>query len=147
MLPVLRDVKQRVGAAVQSAIWSAVCGIAAIVMVAFLLAALFIWLDRNLGDVAACLVFAGLFLLCALVAGGVAAGIRRREARLAEIRAQNAAATWRDPAMISAALQVGRTLGLKRAAPLMALGAAALGLLLSRLWSRQKEDADRGAET
>lgn len=138
MLAIVRDVKQRINAAVQSAAWSAAAVIAAVVMAGFLCAALFVWIESLLGRLAACLVLAGLFLLVAIVSTLVAAGIRRDEARRAALQAQNVGAMWCDPAMISAGLKLGRALGLKRMAPLAIIGAFLIGLVLSRSTRRRE---------
>jgi hypothetical protein len=139
---IVRDIKQRINAAVQTAIWNGIAGVAALVMFGFLCAALFVWLEHLYGSLYACLLLAGLFFLVAVVALLVAAGIRRREARLAELRARRTANMWRDPAMLSTGLQFARTMGLKRTAPVLVLGAAALGLVLSRLALGRRDGDD-----
>ena len=61
--------------------------------------------------------------------------LRQRQARLARARAQanQAAGQWlRDPVVVTTALQLARTLGLRRAAPMLLLGAFVVGLVLSR---------------
>jgi putative superfamily III holin-X len=138
---IIRDLKQRINATIQSVVWTALAGIFALVVAGFLCAALFVWIESFLGTLIACLVLAGLFLLLAIVCVLVASGIRRAEARRAELRAQSMAALWRDPAVISAGLKLGRQLGLKRAAPVAMLGAFVIGLLLSRA-SRRQASAD-----
>ena len=145
MLPIIRDLRHRISATLQSAASSAVAGVAALVMVGFLCAALFVWVKSLLGGLIACLVLAGLFLLLAIISALVGAGIRRAEARRAELRAESLGSMWRDPAVISAGLKLGRTLGLRRAAPLAIIAAFVIGVLLSRT-SRRQENAEHGAE-
>ena len=141
MASIIRDLKQRISATIQSVVWTALAGVLALIMAGFLCAALFVWIERPLGTLTACLVLAGLFLLLAIVSVLVASGVRRAEARRAELRAHGMAALWRDPAVISAGLKLGRQLGLKRAAPVAMLGAFVIGLLLSRA-SRRQASAD-----
>jgi hypothetical protein len=135
VLPGVRDLKERLDTAVKTSAWSAVAGAAALTMLGFLCAALFLYLQNSRGPIVACLVLAGAFLLVVLIAIAAIALVRQRHARLARARAQanQAAAHWlRDPVVVTTALQVARTLGFRRAAPVLLLGAFMLGLVLSR---------------
>ena len=135
MLPGVRDLKERLDAAVKTSAWSAVAVAAALTMLGFLCAALFLYLQNWRGPIVACLILAGAFLLVALIAIAAIALLRQRQARLARARAQanQAAGQWlRDPVVLTTALQVARTLGLRRAAPLLLVGAFVVGLVLSR---------------
>jgi hypothetical protein len=142
---IIKDLKQRIGAVVQSAVWTGLAGVFGLVMAGFLCAALFVWIQSLWGGLAACLLLAGLFLLLAIGSLLIAGGIRRAEARRAALRAQSMAVMWRDPAVISAGLRLGRQLGLKRAAPLALLGAFVIGLVMSRS-ARRQAGADPDAE-
>lgn len=135
MLPGVRDLRERLDAAVKTSAWSVVAAAAALTMLGFLCAALFLYLQDSRGPIVACLILAGVFLLVVLIAIAVIALLRRRQARQARARAQanQAAAHWlRDPVVITTALQVARTLGFRRAAPVLLLGAFMMGLMLSR---------------
>jgi hypothetical protein len=135
VLPGVRDLKERLDAAVKTSAWSAVAVAAALTMLGFLCAALFLYLQSSRGPIVACLVLAGAFLLVVLIAIAAIALVRQRQARLARARAQanQAAAHWlRDPVVVTTALQVARTLGFRRAAPVLLLGAFMMGLVLSR---------------
>ncbi len=135
MLPAVRDLKERLDAAVKTSAWSVVAGLAALVMLGFLCAALFLYLQDWRGPIVACLILAGAFLLVVLIAVAAIALVRQRQARLARVRAEANRATgqWlRDPVVMTTALQVARTLGLRRAAPVLLLGAFVVGLVLSR---------------
>ena len=136
MLPGVRDLKERLDAAVKTSAWSAVAAAAGLVMLGFLCAALFLYLQDWRGPIVACLLLAGAFLLVVLIAISAIAIVRQRQARLARARAianQAAASQWlRDPMVVTTALQVARTLGLRRAAPVLLLGAFVVGLVLSR---------------
>jgi MFS family permease len=135
VLPGVRDLKERLDAAVKTSAWSAVAGAAALTMLGFLCAALFLYLQNWRGPIVACLILAGVFLLVVLIAIVAIALVRQRQARLARARAQanQAAGQWlRDPVVVTTALQLARTLGLRRAAPLLLVGAFVVGLVLSR---------------
>jgi hypothetical protein len=136
VLPGVRDLKERLDAAVKTSAWSAVAGLAALIMLGFLCAALFLYLQDWRGPIVACLILAGGFLVVVLIAVTAIALVRQRQARLARARAQQAnqaAGQWlRDPVVMTTALQVARTLGLRRAAPVLLLGAFVMGLVLSR---------------
>lgn len=135
MLPAVRDLKERLDAALKTSAWSAVAGLAALVMLGFLCAALFLYLQHWRGAIVACLILAGAFLLVVLIAVAAIAVVRQRQERLARARAEanRAAGQWlRDPVVMTTALQVARTLGLRRAAPVLLLGAFIVGLVLSR---------------
>ena len=135
MLPAVKDIKERLDAALKTSAWSAVAGLAALVMLGFLCAALFLYLQHWRGAIVACLILAGAFLLVVLIAVAAIAVVRQRQERLARARAEanRAAGQWlRDPVVMTTALQVARTLGLRRAAPVLLLGAFIVGLVLSR---------------
>jgi heme/copper-type cytochrome/quinol oxidase subunit 2 len=135
VLPGVRDLRERLDAAVKTSAWSVVAAAAALTMLGFLCAALFLYLQDSHGPIVACLILAGVFLLVVLIAIAVIVLLRQRQARQARARAQanQAAAHWlRDPVVITTALQVARTLGFRRAAPVLLLGAFMMGLMLSR---------------
>ncbi len=134
MLPALGDVKAKLDAAVKSAAFGAIAGVACTIVLAFLCAALFVFVEDHYGTIIACLVLAGLFLLLAIVAVVGLLLVQRRERQRAARRAREAAASavWRDPAIVSMGLQIGKALGFKRAAPIVVLGAFVVGLILSR---------------
>jgi protein-S-isoprenylcysteine O-methyltransferase Ste14 len=145
VLPGVRDLRERLDAAVKTSAWSAVAAAAALVMLGFLSAALFLYLQNWRGPIVACLILAGAFLLVILIAVAAIALVRQRQARLARARAQanQAAGQWlRDPMVVATALQVARTLGLRRAAPVLLLGAFVVGLLLSRTSAKTAHPAD-----
>lgn len=148
MLPGVRDLRERLDAAVKTSAWSVVAGAAALTMLGFLCAALFLYLQNWRGSIVACLILAGAFLLVVLIAITAVALVRRRQARLARARAQanQAAGNWlRDPMVVTTALQVARTLGFRRAAPVLLLGAFVMGLVLSR--TAQKTAPPAGPES
>lgn len=139
MLPGVRDLKERLDAAVKTSIWTLVAAAAGAVVLGFLCAALFLYLQDWRGSIIACLILAGAFFLIVVVAMIAIAGVRHRQERLARARAQASQGTGqllRDPVVMTTALQVARTLGLRRAAPILLLGAFVVGLVLSRSTTR-----------
>ena len=93
MLPGVRDLKERLDAAVKTSAWSVVAAAAALTMLGFLCAALFLYLQDSHGPIVACLILAGVFLLVVLIAIAVIVLLRRRQAR-ARAQANQAAAHW-----------------------------------------------------
>ena len=145
MLAAVRDVKERLDAAVKTTAWSGVAAAAGLVMLGFLCAALFLWLQAWRGPIIACLILAGVFLLVVVTAATVIAVVRRRQAERARARAAQAAqvAHWmRDPVIVTTALQVGKALGFRRAAPVLLLSAFIIGLVLSRTSVKSAHGAD-----
>ena len=144
MFPVVRDVKDRIDTAMKAG-WCAIAGAAALVMLGFFCAALFLLMAERNGPIVACLVLGGIFLLIIIIAAIAFANIRRRRAQRGRLACANASARWwRDPAVIAAGLQIGRTLGaVGRALPLVLLGAFAMGLVLSRPGGRSPRPAAR----
>ena len=136
LFPGWTEVRVRLDAGMKTLIWSLIATSAAVVAIGLLCAALFIWIDGHFGPIWACLALGGVFLLVAGIALVVIGSIRRRQARMLAARKQSAATLLRDPAVLTLALQIGRTLGLKRAIPLALLGAFVVGIVLSRPTSR-----------
>jgi hypothetical protein len=138
-LPGWTEVKGRLDAGVKALIWGVIAASAAAAAVGLLCAALFIWIDGRFGPIWACVALAGVFLLVVCIAIAVIVSIRRRQARMLAVRRQSAATLLRDPEVLTLALQVGRTLGFKRALPLALLGAFLVGVVLSRSASRDRK--------
>jgi hypothetical protein len=138
-LPGWTEFKGRLDAGMKALIWVAIATSAAAAAVGLLCAALFIWIDGRFGPIWACVALAGGFLLVVCIAIAVIVSIRRRQARMLAIRKQSAATLLRDPEILTLALQVSRTLGLKRALPLVLVGAFLVGVVLSRSAARNRE--------
>ena len=88
MFPVVRDVKQRIDTAVKVTGWCAIAGAAALVMLGFFCAALFLWMAERNGPIVACLVLGGIFLLIIIIAAIAFANVRRRRAQRARFACQ-----------------------------------------------------------
>jgi hypothetical protein len=142
VFPVVRDVNDRIGTAMKATGWCVIAGVAALVMLGFFCAALFLWMAERHGPIVACLVLGGIFLLIMMIAAIAFANVRRRRAQRARLaRADAVAQRWRDPAVIATGLQIARTLGVGRALPLVLLAAFAMGLVLSRPGALRSESS------
>jgi hypothetical protein len=116
---------------------AAAAGLALSVAAVFLCAAAFIYLQQTYGTIQACLAGAGLFFVVTLIA--VAAYVARRNQARARDKARAAAnaksaaqSLLADPMLMTVAMQVIRTVGIKRLVPILAVGGLALGLFASR---------------
>jgi hypothetical protein len=107
-----------------------VAATAAMVAFVFFVFAAFIWLAERYTPLTAALVLAAGFLLLAILCALLAVIFQRRTSEQAKqalaVRSQS---PLLDPGMIGIMLQIGRAIGLRRIAPLVAAGflAAALG--------------------
>ena len=131
--------KERIEAAIRTAILGSIAAAAGVVAFAFGAISLFFWTQQRYDTIVAGGALAGLFLLVALTALLTLAIMRRRarKARKAEEAAQaRAAPGWlADPANILIALQIARSIGFGRLIPIAligAAGAAAAGLFSDR---------------
>jgi hypothetical protein len=132
--------------AMASAACYGIAGIAGAVALAFALAALFSWLAGLYGTIAACLIIAGGFIVLALVPVLVLMSIQRREEqRIAAAAARARSAQWFSPATLTIALQAARMVGKNRNIAAGAVGALALGWLVSQLVAGDA-DADQQDE-
>lgn len=122
---------------------------AVLCMVAFLIAACFIWISTLLDPLTAALIMAGGFLFIAIIMVVSCLIIRRR----AVTRARQALASrrnqpWLDPAILSIGYQVGRSLGWRKFALLGAVAVLAAGV--GREWfthsAAADDDGDKGTD-
>jgi hypothetical protein len=130
---IVDDVKASTRTALQLSSLALVIAVASFIAIAFLCAAAFVAVLESYGLVQACLAGAAIFVVVAVLAV-VAYSVRSRKAakRAAEKPKPVAYAALADPAVVAIALQVARTIGMKRLIPLLAVGGIALGLLASR---------------
>jgi hypothetical protein len=121
-------VKERIDAAVRAIVYGSIAAAAG--MAAFLLLAIaaFIWTQQHYDTIIACGAVGGLFLLVALIALLALAISRRRAAKVKRESAANAVPAWlADPAILIAATQVVRSVGVGRLLSIVVAGAAAFG--------------------
>lgn len=105
--------------------------------------AAFIWLADRYSPLTAALVLAAFFLLvtiAALIACQIAHGRTVEQARLA--LAARAQTPWLDPKYFGVALQVGRSIGMRRLVPLIGVGLLAAGL--AKEWAGKPDGEDQG---
>ncbi len=116
------------------------CAIALFITTGFLCAAGFVVVLDRYGLPEACLAGAAVFFILTLITA-LAYMLYEREVRreAAEAEKSTLAAALSDPAMITVALQVARTVGFKRLVPLLAIAGVALGLSAHR----RREGADQ----
>jgi hypothetical protein len=109
------------------------CTIALFITTAFLCAAIFVVVLDRYGLAEACLAGAAVFFALTLITA-LAYVLYKRETRREAVEAEKSAfaAALSDPAMITVALQVARTIGFKRLVPLLAIAGVAFGLSASR---------------
>ncbi len=131
----IANLKHKLDLAVKSTIVGVVACACVLIALAFFCAALFLWLAERYGAIAAALVLGGVFTILALVAVIVILILRRRTPPPPPPRK---AAWWADPVLLATALDITRTLGRKRLATAVLVGAFAVGMLLQV--SRKRED-------
>ncbi|MCA1451937.1 phage holin family protein [Bradyrhizobium sp. BRP22] len=129
----VHDVREQAGNAMRLTSLALVMAVTALIALAFLCAAFFVWVQQNYGPIWACLACAAIFVVVALIAAGMYVA-RKRQMRL---RAEEMARAARqsllsNPAMIATGLQLVRAIGVKRLVPILAVGGLALGLMASR---------------
>jgi hypothetical protein len=126
--------KDRVSASVQSVIWLAVAGLAAVIAVGFLLAALHTWLAIWYGPIQASLAFAGAFLLIAIIVYVATLIRKRRAAHRMKLQKERLLV---QPASLATTL-MSHFIGPKQTSVLMMVALAA-GFLMARPGRRAKD--------
>jgi hypothetical protein len=126
------------GAVVVFALIAAIAVVAAFVFFVF---AVFIWLADRYSPLTAALVVAVAFVLVAICCAIVAVMTQRHNSeRARRALALRSHSPWLDPATLGIAMQVGRSIGLRRIAPLAAAGV--LAAALAKEWFRDRPDSD-----
>jgi hypothetical protein len=130
------------GAVVVFALIAAIAGLVAFVFFVF---AGFIWLAERYSPLTAALIVAGAFMLIAILCAlGAVLAQRRTSERAKRALAVRSQSPLFDPAMLGIALQLGRTIGLRRIVPLVAAGI--LAAALAKEWFRDRPADDEPAE-
>ena len=140
MREVTLAVQSRTGITPAVLVWLAVAAIAAPTAFAFLCVAAYEWLSKLFGPVSAGLIVAGFFILIAAIAAMLGALARRnaRQRAILERAARARAGSWLlDPKILASALQIGRSIGWQRIAPLALLG------FIAAQWVREYRDRDQ----
>ena len=148
------DFKESTGTALRLTSLAAAAAFALLITTSFLCAALFVYVLQKYGPIEACLAGAGVFFLVTLIAA-VCYMVRRNQIRArAEQAAREAARSAKsaasnilaDPMLLAAGLQVVRAIGVKKLVPILAIGAVALGFMMSRGASEAGDEAEAPAE-
>ena len=124
----IASVRYKLDIALKSTVGGVVAMAAAVVALGFFCAALFMWLERLYGPIPAALIVGGIFLFVALVAVLAIVLVQRRPPP----PPPRQKAWWSDPALLATALDIGRTLGPRRAATAVLIGAFLIGMMINR---------------
>jgi len=123
------------------AIWAAVAAVCAVVTFGLVIFTAFIWLADRYSPLTAALILTAFFLLVTIIALIACQIIRSRNVEEARVAlAARAQQPWIDPRYLGVALQVGKTVGMRRLLPLIGVGLLAAGL--AKEWSNAKKPAD-----
>ncbi len=133
----IASVRHKIDIALKSTAGGVVAMAAAVVALGFFCAALFMWLERLYGPIPAALIIGGIFLLVALVAVLAVVLVQRKPPPPPPPRHK---AWWSDPALLATALDIGRTLGPRRAATAVLIGAFLIGMMINRPPHRPDHD-------
>ena len=141
MREVTLAVQSRTGLTTAVLVWIAIAAIAAPTAFAFLCVAAYAWLSTLYGGIFAGLIVAGFFILVAAIAAMLSALSRRnaRQRAILERAARAHAGSWLlDPKILATAMQIGRSLGWQRLAPLALFG------FIAAQWAREYRARDEG---
>lgn len=131
------DLKDSTGSAVRLTSLMVIMAAMLFVAIAFLCAALFVYVLQTEGLIYACLACAGIFLVAALITSGTYA-YQKRQAKAHAVQAAKenpksaASSILADPMLMAVGLQVVRAIGVKRLIPILAVGGVALGIMAAR---------------
>src|SRR5215510_4319198 len=131
----------RTGLSTTFVVLALVAAIAVAAALVFLVFAAFIWLAEVYSPLTAALIVAVTFVVIAILCALGAVLVQRRTSEHAKralaVRSQS---PWFDPATLGIALQLGRSIGLRRIAPLAAAGF--LAATLAKEWFRDRPEGD-----
>jgi hypothetical protein len=125
----IASIKHKIDIALKSAAGGIVALVTVLVAIGFFCAAAFMWLERKLDPIAAALIIGGFFLLLSLIAVLIVVLVQRKAPPPPPPRQKS---LWSDPALLATALDIGRTLGPKRAATAVLIGAFLIGMMINR---------------
>ena len=139
--------KARTGLSTAVVVFALIAAIAAAAALVFFAVAAFIWLAEQYSELTAALVLGLFFLLIAILAAlGALIAQHRTSARAKLALEARSQSPWLDPGTIGMLFQIGRTIGLRRIAPLVAAGFLAAALAKEWLRDQPDEDAATGAD-
>jgi hypothetical protein len=121
----------RVGLGPGVFVWAVAALVCILAAFGFLLLSAYVWLAQLLDPLSAALIIAGFFLIVAIIALVLSLWTHQRIRRDAQLAlATRKSVPWLDPMMLGTAVQVGRSLGWRKTAPLVALGLLVTGVAL-----------------
>ena len=141
------DLKGRAGSAVRMTSLAVVIAALLFIGLAFLCAALFVYVLQTYDVIYACLAIAAVFIVAAVIAAGLLAYQKRKaeEAAAAAAAARpTTASALADPVVVAMGLQIVKTVGVKRLVPILAVAGVALGFLAARHMTSDGEDKGKG---
>jgi Putative Actinobacterial Holin-X, holin superfamily III len=124
----IASLRHKIDLALKSTVGGIVALVTALVAIGFFCAAAFMWLERKLDPIAAALIIGGFFLLLSLIAVLVVVLVQRKPPP----PPPRHKSLWSDPALLATALEVGRTLGPRRVASAVLIGAFLIGMMINR---------------
>jgi len=134
----------RTGLSSAVVVFALIAAVAVVAAFVFFVFAAFIWLAERYSPLTAALIVAVSFVLIAIVCAlGAVLSQRRTSERAKRALALRSQSPWFDPATLGIAMQLGRTIGLRRIAPLAAAGV--LAAALAKEWFRDRPADDEAA--
>jgi hypothetical protein len=124
----IANLKHKIDLALKTTAGGVVATLAGLVAFGFFCAAGFMWLEQRFGAIGAALILGGVFTFVALVAVLVVVLLRRKPPP----PVARHKTWWSDPALLAAALDIGRTLGTRRVASAVLVGAFLIGMMINR---------------
>ena len=133
----IAGVRHKIDVALKTTAGALVALAAVVIALGFFCAAAFLWIEVRYGAVEAALILGGAFVVIALIALVAVVLVQRRKPPPPP---PSARPLWTDPALLAAALDVGRTLGRRRGVAVGVLIAAfVIGAVLPRMPRRPEE--------
>jgi len=133
----------RTGLSTAVVICALIAAVAVVSAFVFFVFAAFIWLAEVYSPLTAALIVAVTFVLIAILGAlGAVLAQRRTSERARRALAVRSQSPWFDPATLGLAMQIGRSIGLRRIAPLAAAGFLAATLAKEWFRDRPEDEAD-----
>ena len=126
------EVKDATGKTARRTFFVGAVALSLFITTCFLCAAAFVFVFQTYGLVQACLTGAAIFFVVTLISAGSYAALKRGPRRPVAVREDTSQKPAIDPMMLAVGLQLARKIGISRLLPILAIGGAAFGYLMSR---------------